>query len=65
MQKAEQFELAVPQLTHKEKLELDRHMPAAAVLWSAKKLPFELKDSEIEAYWKFYLHYPNFAEFAP
>lgn len=62
--RAVQFALAVPQLTHKEKLELDRHMPAAGAP-AAKDLPFELKETEIEAYWEFYLHYPNFAEFAP
>lgn len=59
-----QFELAVPQLTHKEKQELDRLLPKAKAP-AAKDLPFELKDSEIEAYWKYYLHYPTYAEFAP
>jgi hypothetical protein len=59
-----QFALAVPQLTHKEKLELDRLLPTSAAP-DAKVLPFELKEGEIEAYWKFYLHYPSFAEFAP
>ena len=59
-----QFKLLVPQLTHKEKLELDRLMPVQAQP-DGNKLPFELKDAEIEAYWRFYLHYPTFAEFAP
>lgn len=58
-----QFKLVVPQLTHKEKLELDRLMPVLARP-EGSKLPFELKDTEIEAYWRFYLHYPTFAEFA-
>lgn len=62
--KGEQFVLAVPQLTHKEKLELDRLLPKDGAP-AAKDLPFELKDTEIEAYWKFYLHYPTYAEFAP
>jgi hypothetical protein len=62
--KAAQFELAVPQLTHKEKLELDRLLPKTGPP-AATDLPFELKDTEIEAYWKFYLHYPTYAEFAP
>lgn len=62
--KGAQFELAVPQLTHKEKLELDRLLPKAKSP-AANELPFELKDTEIEAYRKFYLHYPTYAEFAP
>jgi hypothetical protein len=62
--KLAQFELAVPQLTHKEKLELDRLLPKVGPP-AANDLPFELKDTEIEAYWKFYLHYPTYAEFAP
>ena len=59
-----QFKLLVPQLTHKEKLELDRLMPVQARP-DGNKLPFELKDAEIEAYWRFYLHYPTFGEFGP
>ena len=59
-----QFKLLVPQLTHKERLELDRLMPAQERP-DSNKLPFELKDAEIEAYWRFYLHYPTFAELAP
>lgn len=59
-----QFVLAVPQLTHKEKLELDRLLPKEGAP-AAKDVPFELKDAELEAYSKFYLHYPTYAEFAP
>ena len=62
--KGDQFVLSIPQLTHKEKLELDRWLPKDGALVS-QDLPFELKDSEIEAYCRFYLHYPAYAEFAP
>lgn len=59
-----QFELVVPSLTHKEKLELDRRMPAvAAPKWTV--LPFELKQTEVDAYWRFYLHYPTYGELGP
>ena len=59
-----QFEIQVPQLTFKEKLELDRRMPCAQAP-KPDNLPFELKPSEIEAYRRFYQEYPVFAEFYP
>jgi hypothetical protein len=59
-----QFEIQVPQLTLKEKLELDKRMPCAAVP-KPEELPFELKPSEIEAYRKFYRDYPVYGEFHP
>ena len=61
--KGGQFSLSIPQLTHKEKLELDRWLPKHGAP-ASKDLPFELKDAEIEAYCRFYLHYPAYAEFA-
>lgn len=60
----EQFKLTVPQLTHREKSELDRWMPSA-VDPSVDDLPFELRPTEVAAFRRFYLHYPNFGEFAP
>ena len=62
--KGSQFTLSIPQLTHKEKLELDRWLPKNGTP-ALNDLPFELKETEIEAYCKFYLHYPAYAEFAP
>ena len=59
-----QFEIQVPQLTFKEKLELDKRMPCA-VAPKPEDLPFELKPSEIEAYRKFYQDYPMYGEFHP
>ena len=53
--------LAMPQLTHKEKLELDRLMPSASPP-DYRTLPFELKQTEIDAYWKYYLQYPLYSE---
>jgi Putative O-methyltransferase len=53
--------LAVPQLTHKEKLELDRLMPRGLPP-DRVMLPFELKQTEIDAYWKYYLEYPLYSE---
>lgn len=57
-----QFEIQVPQLTLKEKLELDRRMPCTDAP-KPDDLPFELKPTEIEAYRRFYQDYPVFAEF--
>jgi hypothetical protein len=57
-----QFEIQVPQLTLKEKLELDRRMPCADAP-KPEDLPFELRPTEIEAYRSFYQDYPLFAEF--
>lgn len=56
-----QFEIQVPQLTFREKAELDKYMPSEKPPLP-DQLPFELKSSEIEAYWKFYLQYPVFGE---
>jgi hypothetical protein len=59
-----QFEIQVPHLTLKEKLEMDRRMPCASAP-KPEELPFELKPTEIEAYMKFYRDYPVFSEFHP
>jgi hypothetical protein len=61
---ASQVELAAPQLTHLEKITLDRLMPSGTCP-DHGALPFELKPSEVEAYWRYYLHYPSFGELAP
>jgi hypothetical protein len=53
--------LAIPQLTHKEKLELDRLMPSGGPP-NRLALPFELKQTEVDAYWKYYLEYPLYSE---
>lgn len=56
-----QFEISVPHLTHKERLEFNKILPSAAPP-DPSKLPFELKPKEIESYWKFYLQYPVYQE---
>lgn len=61
MSKSRYEHLAMPQLTHKEKLELDRHMPSESPP-DHRTLPFELKQTEIDAYWKYYLQYPLYSE---
>lgn len=60
---ADPFEIRLPMLTDKEKRELDRLMPRDAPI-KASDLPFELRDTELEAYRKFYLEYPLFGEIA-
>lgn len=60
---ADPFEIRLPMLTDKEKRELDRLMPRDAPI-KASDLPFELRDTELEAYRKFYLEYPLYGELA-
>ena len=57
-----QFELAVPNLTIKEKMRFDQLLPRVGMP-SPVQLGFELRDKEIEAYVKFYLEYPVFGEY--
>lgn len=57
-----QFELAVPNLTVKEKMRFDQLLPRVGMPTSSQ-LGFELRDREIEAYVKFYLEYPLYGEF--
>ncbi|KZD25493.1 O-methyltransferase [Tardiphaga robiniae] len=57
------FDIELPILTEKEKRALDKLLPSAGKLdW--KKLEFELRPSEVEAYQRFYLEYPIFGELA-
>ena len=57
------FEIRLPVLTDKEKRELDRLLPRDTPI-KASDLPFELRDTELEAYRKFYLEYPLYGEVA-
>jgi hypothetical protein len=57
-----QFELAVPNLTAKEKMQFDQLLPSPK-LPTPKELGFELRDKEIQAYVNFYLHYPVYGEY--
>lgn len=59
----EVFRIELPILTEKEKRALDKLLPSATAI-NAKKLDFELRPSELEAYVKFYLEYPVFNEMA-
>jgi len=56
-----QYEIALPQLTFKEKLTLDQFFPCATSP-DPEELPFELRPSELEAYRKLYLYYPLYGE---
>jgi hypothetical protein len=60
----EQVLIEVPPLTRKEKTELDRLLPAKVPLTQEdiKKLGFKLRQAQLDAYSKFYIHYPLFAE---
>lgn len=60
---ADPFEIRLPMLTEKEKRELDRLLPRNVPI-KASDLPFELRDTELEAYRKFYLEYPLYGEIA-
>lgn len=51
------FPIAVPPLTAKERTELDRRLPSRTV-----RLPFPLKQEQIEAYRDLYRYYPLLAE---
>src|ERR1051326_7961877 len=59
---ASQYLIDVPHLTHREKLTLDSLLPATGDL-EVDDLPFEIRDSELAAYVKFYLYYPVFGEY--
>lgn len=56
--------ITVPPLTVKEKLALDRSMPSNTPLSDSqmKKIGFLLKRNQIDAYHKYYLHYPLFGQ---
>ncbi|MDA1324208.1 MAG: hypothetical protein O3C34_05650, partial [Proteobacteria bacterium] len=60
------LKIGVPPLTLKEKVGLDRLMPRIDPPTSAEieGLGFKLKPSQIEAYHRFYKHYPTFGELA-
>lgn len=55
------FRIELPTLTDKEKRALDKLLPSATAL-DYKKLDFELRPTEVEAYQRFYLQYPIFNE---
>jgi hypothetical protein len=57
--------IAIPPLTMKEKLALDRLMPSPTPPTDAQMndIGFKLKREQIDAYHRLYLHYPMFAEF--
>lgn len=59
-----QRKITVPQLTPKEKIELDRLLPSnnPLKLNKLKKKGIELKDEELKSYWQFYRYYPIFGE---
>jgi hypothetical protein len=57
------FSIDLPILTEKEKRALDKLLPSTTPL-DPRKLEFELKYSEVEAYRIFYLEYPVFNEMA-
>jgi Putative O-methyltransferase len=59
----DQFEIDVPTLTEREKRTFDQLLPNKAAI-KASSLPFELRESEVEAYKKYYLYYPIFGEMA-
>lgn len=59
-----QFKIDVPPLTTKEKLSIDSILPAS---WPLSKedisdIPFEIKESQLKAFFEFYKHYPVFME---
>jgi hypothetical protein len=51
------FTIALPPLTHRERLAIDRCMPRGT-----PRLPFALPTGQLEAYMRLYRHYPVFAE---
>jgi hypothetical protein len=57
--------IAIPPLTMKEKMALDRTLPSEAPLTVAEMdgIGFQLKQAQINAYHRYYLHYPIFGEF--
>ncbi len=60
------LKIGVPPLTLKEKASLDQLMPRpdAPTADEVSALGFRLKPAQIEAYHRFYRHYPMFGEFA-
>jgi hypothetical protein len=64
LDQATQISIGVPPLTVKEKVHLDQLMPCSVVLNESDvaTLGFRLKQSQIEAYQRFYKHYPTFGE---
>lgn len=56
-----QVRIEAPLLTPREKLAFDQAMPRDPSV--PLELPFELRDTERDAYVKFYRHYPLFGEF--
>jgi hypothetical protein len=56
------FEIAVPPLTHREKMAIDRLLPAAEPPQIQAELGFEIPAKQVVQYYRFYLHYPVFAE---
>ncbi len=62
----DQFEIAIPPLTLREKMALDKLLPSVNALSSdlmKEHLGFHLKEEQVEAYGRFYFRYPMFAEF--
>jgi hypothetical protein len=57
-----QFELAVPNLTFKEKMRFDQLLPRVGIP-NSDQLGFELRNKEIDAYVRFYLEYPLYGEY--
>lgn len=57
--------IAIPPLTMKEKMALDRKLPSAAPpsVGDVHALGFALKQAQIDAYHRYYLYYPMFGEF--
>lgn len=60
----EQFGIYVPPLTRKEKAEIDRLLPSEALTQEEMKeiTKFSLEQEQLDAYRKFYVYYPVFAE---
>ncbi len=61
----DQFEIAVPLLTNKEKLAIDRLLPRSSRIPDATldRIGCALTSNEVEAYRNFYGQYPTYAEF--
>lgn len=62
----EPYQIEVPLLTFKEKAALDRCLPRDGGLTEdllRTEYSFSLRDSDVEGYSRFYLHYPVFGEF--
>lgn len=61
---AEEF-IAIPPLTLKEKMALDSRLPSELPLTEEEthEMGFKLKQAQINAYHRYYLHYPMYGEF--